>query len=49
MAAWTGIPKFNDQLAHSFAYNNLSSLEKIFSKYKNKMYILDFIYVNFNI
>ncbi len=33
----SGIPKFNDQLAHSFAYNNISSLEKIFSKYKNKI------------
>ena len=33
----SGIPKFNNQLAHSFAYNNLSSLEKIFSKYKNKI------------
>ena len=32
-----GIPKFNDQLAHSFAYNDISSLEKIFSKYKNKI------------
>ena len=33
----SGIPKFNNQLAHSFAYNNLPSLEKIFSKYKNKI------------
>ncbi len=33
----SGIPKFNNQLAHSFAYNNISSLEKIFSKYKNKI------------
>ena len=32
-----GIPKFNNQLAHSFSYNNISSLEKIFSKYKNKI------------
>ena len=34
-----GIPKFNNQLAHSFAYNDLSSLEKIFSKYMNKIKI----------
>ena len=33
----SGIPKFNNQLAHSFSYNNISSLEKIFSKYKNKI------------
>ena len=33
----SGIPKFNNQLAHSFAYNNISSLEKIFSKYKDKI------------
>ena len=33
----SGIPKFNNQLAHSFAYNNISSLEKIFSKHKNKI------------
>ena len=33
----SGIPKFNDQLAHSFSYNDLSSLEKIFSKNKNKI------------
>jgi len=33
----SGIPKFNNQLAHSFTYNNISSLEKIFSKYKNKI------------
>ena len=33
----SGIPKFNNQLAHSFSYNDLSSLEKIFSKNKNKI------------
>ena len=33
----SGIPKFNNQLAHSFGYNDLSSLEKIFSKYKDKI------------
>ena len=33
----SGIPKFNNQLAHSFSYNDISSLEKIFSKNKNKI------------
>ena len=33
----SGVPKFNNQLAHAFTYNNLSSLEKIFSKFKNKI------------
>lgn len=33
----SGIPKFNNQLAHSFSYNNITSLEKIFSKHKNKI------------
>ena len=33
----SGIPKFNNQLAHSFIYNDISSLEKIFSKYKKKI------------
>jgi glutamate-1-semialdehyde 2,1-aminomutase len=33
----SGIPKFNNQLAHSFNYNDLNSLEKIFKKYKNKI------------
>ena len=32
-----GIPKFNKQLAHSFEYNNIQSLEKIFKKFKNKI------------
>ncbi|MDC1045883.1 aminotransferase class III-fold pyridoxal phosphate-dependent enzyme [Candidatus Pelagibacter sp.] len=32
-----GVPKFNEQLAHSFSYNNIESLEKIFKKYKNKI------------
>ena len=33
----SGIPKFNNQLAHSFNYNDLNSLEKIFEKHKNKI------------
>jgi glutamate-1-semialdehyde 2,1-aminomutase len=33
----SGIPKFNTQLAHSFSYNDISSLEKIFKKYKKKI------------
>jgi len=32
-----GVPKFNEQLAHSFSYNNIESLEKIFKKNKNKI------------
>ncbi len=32
-----GIPKFNEQLAHSFSYNDIDSLERIFKKYKNKI------------
>lgn len=32
-----GVPKFNEQLAHSFSYNDIESLEKIFKKYKNKI------------
>lgn len=32
-----GIPKFNNQLAHSFSYNDIHSLEKIFKKFKNKI------------
>ena len=32
-----GIPKFNEQLAHSFSYNDIDSLEKIFKKQKNKI------------
>ena len=32
-----GIPKFNQKLAHSFKYNNLDSLEKIFKKNPNKI------------
>ena len=28
----SGIPKFNEQLAHSFTYNNLDSLEQIFKQ-----------------
>ena len=33
----SGIPKFNQQLAHSFNYNDLDSLEKIFKKNPNKV------------
>ena len=36
----SGIPKFNQKLAHSFVYNDLDSLEKIFKKYKNKIAIV---------
>tara|TARA_E500000178_G_scaffold355007_1_gene426036 strand:- start:455 stop:1840 length:1386 start_codon:yes stop_codon:yes gene_type:complete len=36
----SGIPKFNNKLAHSFEYNNISSLEKIFKKYKDKIAIV---------
>ena len=32
-----GVPKFNEQLAHSFSYNDIESLEKIFKKNKNKI------------
>lgn len=33
----SGIPKFNQKLAHSFIYNDLDSLEKIFKKNPNKI------------
>lgn len=33
----SGIPKFNEQLAHSFTYNNLDSLEQIFKQNKGKV------------
>ena len=33
----SGIPKFNQRLAHSFKYNDLDSLEKIFKKYPDKV------------
>jgi len=33
----SGIPDFNKKLAHSFDYNNLDSLEKIFKKNRNKI------------
>ena len=36
----SGIPKFNQNLAHSFKYNDLDSLEKIFKKNKNKIAIV---------
>ncbi len=32
-----GIPKFNEQLAHSFSYNDIASLNKIFKRYKDKI------------
>ena len=32
-----GVPKFNEELAHSFPYNDIENLEKIFKKYKNKI------------
>ena len=33
----SGIPKFNQKLAHSFKYNDLDSLEKIFKKNPDKV------------
>jgi glutamate-1-semialdehyde aminotransferase len=36
----SGIPKFNQKLAHAFIYNDLDSLEKIFKKYKDKIAIV---------
>jgi len=36
----SGIPKFNQDLAHSFVYNDLDSLEKIFSQYKDQVAIV---------
>jgi len=33
----SGIPKFNEQLAHSFTYNNLDSLEQIFKQNSGKV------------
>ena len=35
-----GIPEFNKQLAHSFNYNDLDSLEAIFKKYPNEIAIV---------
>ena len=32
-----GIPKFNERLAHSFSYNDIRSLDKIFKRHKNKI------------
>ena len=32
-----GIPNFNKQLVHSFEYNNINSLEKIFEENKNEI------------
>ena len=36
----SGIPKFNQDLAHSFVYNDLDSLENIFSQYKGQVAIV---------
>ena len=36
----SGIPKFNQKLAHSFKYNDLDSLEKIFKQNKDKVAIV---------
>lgn len=36
----SGIPAFNQKLAHSFKYNDLDSLEKLFKKYKDKISIV---------
>ncbi len=35
-----GIPEFNKKLAHSFNYNDLDSLEKIFKKYPDEIAIV---------
>lgn len=36
----SGIPKFNQDLAHPFVYNDLDSLESIFKKYPGKVAIV---------
>ena len=36
----SGIPDFNKQLAHSFTYNNLDSLEKIFNDFSDEIAIV---------
>jgi len=36
----SGIPSFNQQLAHSFIYNDLDSLEKIFKEYPDDIAIV---------
>jgi len=33
----SGIPRFNQDLAHKFEYNNIDSLHKIFNQYKDKL------------
>jgi len=33
----SGVPTFNNSLAHAFAYNNLNSLDKIFKQYPNQV------------
>ena len=39
----SGIPDFNKQLAHSFKYNDLDSLEKIFQDFLRKNKFQDFL------
>ena len=36
----SGIPEFNQKLAHSFAYNDIESLEKIFKEYPDQVAIV---------
>ncbi len=36
----SGIPDFNKKLAHSFSYNNLDSLEKVFKEYPDQVAIV---------
>lgn len=36
----SGIPEFNKKLAHSFTYNDIDSLEKLFIKHKDKIAIV---------
>jgi len=36
----SGIPKFNQKLAHSFAYNNIESLTTIFNQYPDQIAIV---------
>lgn len=33
----SGIPKFNQELAHAFTYNNLDSLQEVFEKYPDQI------------
>jgi glutamate-1-semialdehyde 2,1-aminomutase len=36
----SGIPKFNQELAHSFTYNDLDSLEQVFQRYPGEVAIV---------